>query len=89
MVFVTGNQNKVNELKSKFNFEEIDLSSRIVDLLEIQDANVLNIAQEKCRQAYAKINDDQPPDPSIVLIEDVSLNFKALNGMPGPYIKCK
>lgn len=68
----------------------IRVTSKKIDLLEIQDYDVLNIAQEKCKQAYEHINKGSNPDnASIVLVEDVSLNFKALNGLPGPYIKCK
>lgn len=35
---------------------------------------------------FRKENTEQ--NNRLVLVEDTSLNFKALNGMPGPYVKC-
>lgn len=64
-----------------------------LDLPEIQDSNVLDIVQEKCKRAFEHVNktnvDNEGDIRRSVLIEDTSLHFKALNGMPGPYIKCK
>lgn len=59
-----------------------------MDVPEIQDSDILTIAQEKCCQAFERINKSNT-DLSSVLVEDVSLHFDALNGMPGPYIKCE
>lgn len=78
--FITGNQNKLREFGQiigeikNFNFD-----SKKLDLPEYQ-GEPEEIALAKCKTA---IEIAQAP----VLIEDVSLCFNALGGMPGPYIK--
>lgn len=76
-VFITGNQNKADYLAKTLG---IDLEHQKLDLDEIQSADPLEIIEHKVRQAYEII---QKP----VLVEDVSLVFTALNGLPGPFIK--
>jgi len=76
-VFITGNQNKADYLAKTLG---IELEHQKIDLDEIQSANPLEIVDHKVRQAYDII---QKP----VLVEDVSLVFNALNGLPGPFIK--
>lgn len=95
IVFVTGNQNKVEELVEHVKTKHANISILDIDLPEIQDSDVLRIVEEKCKRAYAEVNKLSSTNEGVqkernkksVLIEDVSLNFKALNGMPGPYIK--
>lgn len=58
----------------------IALEHRKVDLLELQSTDLHEIVEHKLKQAYEVCQ--QP-----VLVEDVSLEFNALNGLPGPYIK--
>lgn len=96
IVFVTGNKNKIAELGEHIKTKYAKLSILDLDLPEIQDTNPLNIVQEKCLQAFKKVNQESiTPENEIdnkrktrsVLIEDTCLHFKALNGMPGPYIK--
>lgn len=114
--FVTGNKNKVIELKQTLNLKNVRFTILDVDLPEIQDSNVLNIVQDKCERAFRHINklSTSPGDVSndgghkgigdgsiglaqreagqgnnrAILVEDTCLNFRALKGMPGPYIKC-
>ena len=50
-----------------------------IDLPELQ-GEPLEIARHKAREAALRVG-------SSVIIEDTSLCFAALNGMPGPYIK--
>ena len=76
-VFITGNQNKADYLAKTLG---IELEHQKIDLDEIQSVNPLEIVEHKVRQAYDII---QKP----VLVEDVSLVFNALNGLPGPFIK--
>jgi len=76
-IFITGNQNKANYLAKWLN---IELSHQKVDLDEIQSTSLDEIVTHKVRQAYDLIK--KP-----VLVEDVSLGFNALNGLPGPFIK--
>jgi inosine triphosphate pyrophosphatase len=76
-VFITGNQNKADYLAKTLG---IELEHQKIDLDEIQSVNPLAIVEHKVRQAYNII---QKP----VLVEDVSLVFNALDGLPGPFIK--
>ena len=78
--FVTSNKKKLEEFfdicGGSFPREVV---TRSIDLLEFQ-GEPQEIAIEKCKVA-AKINKGP------VIIEDTSLCFNALGGLPGPYIK--
>lgn len=94
IVFVTGNKNKIVELGDHVKTKLAKFSVLDMDLPEIQSSNVLNIVEEKCRNAFKQVNktssnhgDNQSKENCSVLIEDTCLSFNALNGMPGPYIK--
>ncbi|KAI9907100.1 hypothetical protein PsorP6_003966 [Peronosclerospora sorghi] len=80
ITFVTGNANKLKEvvaiLGADFPFE---LRNQALDLPELQGEPV-DIAKEKCRLAAKQVQ-------GAVLVEDTSLCFNALKGLPGPYIK--
>lgn len=78
ITFITGNVGKLNEVLSILSTKFVVLS-RNVDLEEIQ-GDLVDIARHKCKQAVELV--DGP-----VLVEDSSLNFTALKGLPGPYIK--
>lgn len=58
----------------------VDIKVLAVDLPEIQEVNTEAIAKEKAMLAAQLAN-----GPCVV--EDTSLQFHALGGMPGPYIK--
>lgn len=74
--FITGNQNKFNEVKSVLgNIRQLD-----VDLPEIQHFDAKEIIKAKLLEAQ-KHYDDQ------FIVEDTSLYFDCLNGLPGPLIK--
>lgn len=80
LTFVTSNTNKLKEvvaiLGADFPFE---LRNQAVDLPEMQ-GEPADIAKEKCRLAAKQVQ-------GAVLVEDTSLCFNALNGLPGPYVK--
>ena len=86
--FVTGNANKLAEVKAILEppgqdptaAGAITVTSRSVDLVEIQAASMEEVTLDKCRRAVELI---QGP----VLVEDTCLCFDALNGLPGAYIK--
>lgn len=84
ITFVTGNQKKLEEIKKILSTGKNDLpfaiTSKNIDLPELQGRDPVAVAREKCRLA---VRDIQGP----VFIEDTSLCFNALNGMPGMYIK--
>lgn len=77
LVFITGNQDKA-DYASKYFGRPIEHLK--VDVDEIQSLDLHEIVQHKVRQAYAVVK--RP-----VMVEDVSLEFTALGGLPGPFIK--
>nr|QZA75339.1 polyprotein [Cassava brown streak virus] len=78
ITFVTGNAQKLKEVKQIFG-PTIPIVSRKIDLPESQ-GTVEEIIKEKARVAAELVGGP-------VLVEDTSLCFDALNGLPGPYIK--
>ena len=75
--FVTSNKEKFREVQGilkGFDIEQID-----VDLPELQGESN-EIIREKAKLAAEKSN-------KTVFVEDTSLCFNALNGLPGPYVK--
>ena len=80
LTFITSNKKKLEEVikilgpNFQYNLQALDL-----DLPELQGEPEY-IVSEKCRLASLKV--DGP-----VLVEDTSLCFNAMGGMPGPYIK--
>ncbi len=77
VVFITGNQKKADYLAKYLGYSVDHIK---LDLDEIQSVDLKEIVEHKVRQAYEKI---QKP----VIVEDVSLEFEALGGLPGPFIK--
>lgn len=75
--FITGNQNKVDYLSKTVGME---LPHQKVDLDEIQSPDPAVVVEHKVRQAYDIIK--KP-----VLVEDTSLSFNALDGLPGTFVK--
>mgnify|MGYP000020870401 FL=1 len=76
-LFITGNQHKADYLARMLG---MPLEHRKIDLVEIQSSSPEEVVRHKVREAYEIA---QRP----VLVEDVSLGFAALNGLPGPFIK--
>ncbi|OAV94577.1 Ham1 family protein, partial [Puccinia triticina 1-1 BBBD Race 1] len=86
LVFVTGNANKLREVKkilcadvSSENSLKIEVESKALDLPEVQ-GSTQDVAREKSKAAAKLIG-----GPCIT--EDTALCFKAMDGLPGPYIK--
>ncbi|KAB2571859.1 Inosine triphosphate pyrophosphatase [Lasiodiplodia theobromae] len=76
--FITSNRNKLAEATAILR-GCVELRSQSVDVLEIQ-GTPRDIAADKCRRAAIAVNGP-------ALVEDTALEFHALNGMPGPYIR--
>ncbi|KAJ5373597.1 Ham1-like protein [Penicillium concentricum] len=76
--FITGNQNKLREVRDILG-KVIEVDNQEVDVPEIQ-GTIEEIAKEKARRAAEAINGP-------ALTEDTALEFHALKGLPGPYIK--
>ena len=82
ITFVTGNINKLREVKEILinkSMNNLNIVNKKLDLPELQGEPEF-VAKEKCRIAS---NEIQGP----VLTEDTSLCFNALGGLPGVYIK--
>lgn len=77
ITFITGNQKKADYLTKYLGFP---ITHTKLDLDEIQSLDLKKIVEHKVRQAYDKIK-------SPVIVEDVSLEFDALHGLPGPFIR--
>ena len=77
LTFITGNQHKADYLAKHLG---IDIAHRKIDLDEIQSVDLQKIVTNKVKQAYDIVR-------SPVLVEDVSLEFAALGGLPGPFIR--
>lgn len=77
VTFITGNQHKADYLSRMLG---LPLKHRAVDLMEIQSTSLEEVVEHKVRQAYAIAE-------CPVLVEDVALEFTALDGLPGPFIK--
>ncbi|KAI3389150.1 hypothetical protein SNEBB_009813 [Seison nebaliae] len=93
--FITGNSNKLKEVKQIVeNNANVELTSENFDLPEYQGEADF-VAKEKCKAAiniYKNMLNDQNllkkrEEPIRILVEDTSLGFTALNGLPGVYIK--
>ncbi|KAH9819681.1 inosine triphosphate pyrophosphatase-like protein [Melampsora americana] len=84
LVFVTGNKNKLKEVEKILNDEslnqtKIEITSMDLDVPEVQ-GSTQDVAREKVKAASLILN-----GPCIT--EDTALCFKAMGGLPGPYIK--
>lgn len=77
ITFITGNPAKAAYLNNYF---DIEVAHQRLDLVEIQSLSLEEIVNDKAKRAHEMIG-------GIVLVEDVSLTFSALNTLPGPLIK--
>jgi non-canonical purine NTP pyrophosphatase (RdgB/HAM1 family) len=77
LTFVTSNKSKAEQLGRHLEFPVVH---KKIDVKEIQSSNLREIVEEKVKEAYKIVKGP-------VLVEDTSLTFTALNGLPGPFIK--
>lgn len=84
LIFVTSNPGKLREAQAILG-RALPPGWRVasvhIDLPELQTADTAAIARAKCAEASAAVGG------SPVLVEDTSLGFAALAGLPGPFIK--
>lgn len=80
LTFVTGNAKKLAEIKAILgeNFP-LEVASVKIDLAENQ-GEIEEISISKCQEAAKHVKGP-------VVVEDTSLCFNSLKGLPGPYIK--
>jgi len=81
ITFVTGNANKLLEVQRMLASSgcQFNITSKDLDLPELQGLPN-DVAENKCKHAAALVKGP-------VLVEDTSLCFNALNGLPGVYVK--
>lgn len=77
VTFITGNLNKVKYLEKYLGHP---IKHVKIDLDEIQSLDPREVVEHKVRQAFEIIKEP-------VLVEDGSLSFEALGGLPGPFIR--
>ena len=77
LTFITGNADKAAYLAHHLG---IALRHTKLDLPEIQELELQAVVRAKALEAYARLGVP-------VLVEDTSLVFPALGGLPGPFIK--
>jgi len=80
--FITGNKKKLEEAKSilERDYPDVELvMEKDIDIPELQ-GDPVSIVEEKLKWAIDRV--DGP-----LLVEDTSLCYNALHGLPGPYIK--
>jgi non-canonical purine NTP pyrophosphatase (RdgB/HAM1 family) len=77
LTFVTGNPKKAEYFSKCIGFP---LQHRAIDLVEIQSLDIREVTTHKLEQAYEKL---QKP----LIVEDLALEFEALHGLPGTFIK--
>jgi inosine triphosphate pyrophosphatase len=74
--FITGNKNKFEEVRAILG----DVHQFEIDLPEIQEIDSRKIIEAKLRAAVGQADGE-------FIIEDTSLTFEGMNGLPGPLIK--
>lgn len=74
--FITGNQGKLKEIQSILR----DVVALDIDLVEIQSLDAHEIIR-------AKLDEARKHHKGEFIVEDTSLYFEGLNGLPGPLIK--
>jgi non-canonical purine NTP pyrophosphatase (RdgB/HAM1 family) len=77
LTFITGNAGKAAYLAEHLG---VPLAHAKLDLPEIQELDLQPVVQAKALAAYQQLGEP-------VLVEDTSLVFPALGGLPGPFIQ--
>ena len=80
LIFITGNQKKLDQAREKIQGYPINLIGTKLETPEIQDTNVEIIAGYSAQYAANKLG--KP-----VVKTDAGYYIEALNGFPGPFIK--
>jgi inosine triphosphate pyrophosphatase len=84
IVFISSNHNKYREVKDFFSQFGYEITMKNIDLPEIQGSDT-EIIKHKAEYALNYLH--QTDNLCRFIVEDSSLEFDALGGLPGPYIK--
>lgn len=90
--FVTGNYNKLREIQEIIG-NNVTMIPVCIDLCEFQGEPDFIVRKKidfalEFIQVHSQNVFKTDPASSYIMVEDTSLQFNALNGLPGPYIKC-
>lgn len=77
LIIVTGNINKAKVAQRELGIPVVQQS---IDIEEIQSLDLREILEAKARKAYEKIGEP-------IMVDDMSLIFNDLHGIPGPLIR--
>ena len=76
IIFITGNKGKLKEARDIIPW----IAGKDIDLPEIQEVDAKKVIEAKLKEAYKHRRGEY-------IVEDTSLYFDCLNGLPGPLIK--
>lgn len=76
ILFITGNQKKVEEVKA---ITGLNVAAKNLDISEIQSLDVEEVAKAKALEAFKMTG--QP-----VIVDDTGMSIDALNGLPGALV---
>jgi non-canonical purine NTP pyrophosphatase (RdgB/HAM1 family) len=76
IIFITSNKGKLKEAQSIIP----GVVGQSIDLPEIQEVDARKVVEAKLKEAYKRRRGEY-------IVEDTSLYFECLNGLPGPLIK--
>lgn len=79
LFYVTTNDSKFQAAKTQLKSFGVEIEQRMVEIVEIQSDSIEEIARDKARKAFEKI---QCP----LLVNDSGWYFFGLNGFPGPFM---
>lgn len=78
--YITSNQQKIRIAQKYLSPLDVLIEGKHLDLTEVQSDDIIHIAVEKAKQAYAIIKEP-------LFVNDAGWYITALNGFPGPYMK--
>jgi non-canonical purine NTP pyrophosphatase (RdgB/HAM1 family) len=81
LYFITGSENKLQEIRTLFSDTEYKISKINLDLPEIQAINSKDVIIAKVKYAIKKTKKKN------IFVEDTGLHFNYLNGFPGALTK--
>jgi len=84
ILFATGNQGKLEEMKPPFGEKGFELKQVDVDVPEIDAMNVEEVAQQKVRDSFeAAVEKDLIENDEMMIVEDTGFFIESLGGFPG------
>jgi len=76
ILFITGNDNKVEEVRA---ITGLNVAAKNLEILEIQALDVEKVARAKALAAFQKTR--RP-----VMVDDTGMNIEAIGGLPGAFV---